>query len=322
MAGALVAFGLHRRDAPGDRSKAAVAAVFGFAGFAPDMDGAIDFLSERVDALWWLQHRGVSHTLVGAPVFALALLGALVALSRAWPRRFSLFAWRPALVPVAVLGSLTHLLFDAVTFAGVPLFWPFADGRVSLQFYHWIVGYAFFPAVIVLALHAFGRLSRRGVVAGAAVVLAILLVVGGVRAWSRPVDVGDGALVFPRGSELEWSVLRALPNGSWEARLHRLGVEGPPVFFEPSVPPEAEAAVAAARDTAAFRGFVMGSFGPNVVRAEPLGDGGWNVTFVDVAQRFEALNGPRWTPVEPFDEWGYVRFHVRGADVVVVHRGW
>lgn len=321
-AAALLAFGYWRRDEPGDRTRASWAAVFGVAGFAPDLDGLVDPLSVHVDALWWLQHRGVSHTLVGAPVFALALIGILAILARRFPARFGLFAWRPALVLAAVLGSFTHLLLDAITYSGVPLFWPFHHGRVSFQLFHWLVIWLLPFAGIALGAHAVGRFSRRGIIRAGAIVVAALVVVAGVRAWSRPRDEPEGTLVFPQSSDVRWTVLAEHPNGSWEGHTYRLGERFDYAWFEPTEPPEAADAVRQARATDAYKGFHMGAFGPEVVRAVPSPDGGWSVTFLDAAQRYEATHNVRWAPVEPFEAWGYVAFVVRGDGVEVTHRGW
>lgn len=320
-AGALAALGYWRRDAPGDARRAGLAAAFGAAGFAPDLDGAFDWSSVFFDSLYWLQHRGASHSLVGAAVLGLALVGGLALLARRFPRRFGLFAWQPAFWWVAILGAWTHLVLDGITYSGVPLLWPVVWGRWSLQLFHWLVWWLFPVGALVLVAHALGRLPRRGVVVAGALIVAALVLIAGVRAWSMPRDLEPDAQVYPRSSPLEWTVLQPLPNGSWDAQLWRLGQTSEPRVFVHDVPPAAEDAVARARDTGAYRGFLLGQFGPVVVLATPLDDG-WNVTFTDVAQRFEALNDPRWTPTEPIDAWGYVAFTVRGDDVDVTHRGW
>lgn len=322
LAGALAAYGFLRRDAPQDRRKAAVAGVFGVAGFAPDLDGLIDPLSARFDALYWLQHRGVSHTLLGAPVFALATLGALVLLARVWPRRASLFAWRPALVPAAVIGSWTHLVLDGITYSGVPLLWPFAFGRVGFPLFHWLVWWLFPVGVVVLALHAARRLSRRRVVQAGALVVIALVLVATVRATTRPWDVADDERVFPRNSMQEWVIAKPHDNGSWLVQTQRAGERFDPQWFEAREPPEAAEAIERARGTSAYRGFLMGSFGPVVTTADREA-AGWNITFTDAAQRYEAVRDPRWTPTRPFDAWGYVSFVVRDdGGIAVTHRGW
>ena len=321
-AAALLVLGFWRRDAPGDRPRAAWAAVFGIAGFAPDLDGLVDPLSRHFDSLYWLQHRGLSHTAVGAPLFALAALGILVLAARLWPRRMSLFAWRPALVPAAVLGSYTHLLLDAVTYGGVPLWWPFAFGRVMFPLYHWLVFWLLPVAALPLALHAFGRLSRPRVVQAGALVVVLLLAVGAYRWAQRPSDEPAGTLVFSTNDADAWVVVRPLPNGTWEVALARGGARLDPAWFGDDFPPEAADAIARARGTDAYRGFLMGSFGPVVTTARPQ-EGAWNVTIVDVAQRYESMLEPRWTPADTPEAWGYVSFLVwPDGRVDVTHRGW
>lgn len=321
-AAALAALGFWRRGAEGDARRASWAAAFGAAGAAPDLDGLVDPLSERWHALYWLQHRGASHALVGAPVFALLLVLALALLARRWPRLFGLFAWRPALAGAAVLGSWTHLLLDSVTYAGVPLWWPFAFGRVAVGPFHWLVFWLLPVSALALGLHAFGRLSRRRVVAAGALVVAALVVVAGVRAATFPRDEPEGAQVHARSSPLEWTVLVPHANGSWEGYVTRLGERGESAWYVPAEPPEARDAVARAKGTDAWRGFLMGSFGPVVVQATPAGEGAWRVVLLDVAQRHEATHDPDWTPVEPFEEWGYVQLLVTEERVEVEHAGW
>lgn len=320
MAAALAALGFWARDEPQDRRKAAFAAVFGLAGAAPDLDGLIDPLSEWFDSLYWLQHRGVSHTFAGAPIFGLILLLALSAGAAAWPRRMGLFAFRPRLVVAAATGAWTHLVLDAVTYSGVPLLWPFVDGRFGFMLFHWLVFWLFPVGAIVLGLHMIGRLSRRRVVQAGALVVVVLLVLAGVRAASRP-DVEDGQLVFPTKRELSWVVATPHANGTWVLETHRLGDRSDAVWFEPNEPEAATDAIARAKATDAYRGFRMGSFGPQVVVAVQEA-AGWNVTILDIAQRYEAMHAPRWAPSEPYEEWGYVRFLVRDDGIDVLHRGW
>lgn len=318
-AGALAAFGFWRRGATDDRGRAAVALVFGVAGFSPDLDGFLKWVAELDERLYFMQHRGLSHSLVGAPLFALAFVGVLALFARrvGWLRNF---AWRRAFLPAIVLGSWTHLVLDGVTLAGVPLLWPFASGRWTLGIFSWLVIWLLPVCAAVLGLHTWGRLDRRGVVVSGAVVVAILVVVGGFRVATRP-DVAPGELVFPRESASEWLVATPAPSG-WTLATESGGIRRDMQDFEDVEPPEAAEAVARARDTGNYRGFLMGRYGPEVVVAVAASDG-WDVTFTDAAQRYEALRDPRWTPTEPdLDAWGYVRFTVTSDAVAVVHRGW
>lgn len=318
-AAALAAFGFWRRGGQDDGRKASVAAVVGVSGFAPDLDGLLDGVAEAFPVLYALQHRGASHSLLFAPVLAFALVALLGLAARRWPRRFGLFTWRASLAPWVVLGAWSHLLLDSVTLAGIPLWWPFADGRVAFMLFHWLVIWLLPPLLIVLGLHAWGRVSRRGVVLVGAMAVATLLVLGGIRLAERP-DI-EGAMVFPRDSAKEWLVLEAHDNGSYHASLLRGGAFHEPMWFVPRAPLGAERAIEQARDTSGFRGFLMGSYGPRIVEAEAR-DAGWTIRFTDVAQRYEALHDPRWTPTTPFDAWGYVEFEVTDDEVRLTHRGW
>lgn len=318
-AAALAAAGLWRKGVVPARHRVAWAAVFGIAGASPDLDGLLDMLSERSDALYFLQHRGVSHTAWGAPLFALATLGVLVGLARLFPRRFGLFAWRPALLAAAVLGSLTHLALDALTFTGVPLFWPFSWTRVSLQLYHWLVWWMFPIGALALALHLWGRFDARAMTRVGALLVAILVVIGGVRLATRP-DV-DGALVFPRADERAWTVLVPV-DGGWEATTWRGDERLDRMTFLGNIEPGGDEAVARALAHPAWLGLKMESFGPIVTTATRAGDA-WNVTLVDVAARYEALTGAQWTPTTPdTTAWGEVQMLVRDDGITVVKRGW
>lgn len=321
-AAALVALGLHKRAVQEDRSRLASAAVFGIAAASPDTDGLLSWLADWNDSFYFLQHRGVSHTLVGAPLYALAVVLFLAWLARVKPRTFGLFRWRPVFVPLLVAGSWMHLILDYVTLSGVPLLWPFAWGRATLNLFHWVVWWLFPVCGAILALHAWGRLSPRGVVRAAAVVTVVLVVLAGIRVGTRPA-LADDEQAFPRPSMFEWTVVRPVGGSAWEARLVRVGgVVEDAMTFRTSVPDAARDAVERARAHPSYLGWRMETYGPLVVTASPLAGGGWNVSFVDVAARFEALHEPTWTPARPFHTWGIVSFDVRGNEVVPTLRGW
>ncbi|HWG91455.1 MAG TPA: metal-dependent hydrolase [Candidatus Thermoplasmatota archaeon] len=322
-ASALAAFGWWRRGRAEDSKKAALALVVGLAGFAPDLDGGISWLSKQFDSLYWLQHRGLSHTLIGAPLFALFLVGVGALVAKRWPHRFPLLQWRAAFVPAAILGSWTHLLLDIITYGGVPLLWPFSFERVLYPAFFWLVFWLLPLGAIALALHAWGKLSRRGMVAVGALFVVLLVSLAGWRLSTRPTGEPEGAMVLPRSELGEWTVLRPLGNGTWEAHSYREGERSLFTYFPTQVPPGAAEAVARTMDTDAYRGFLMGSFGPVATLAEPAAGGGWNVTFTDVAQRFEALHGEGWTPTMPREAWGYQAFRVHeDGRIDVLHRGW
>jgi hypothetical protein len=236
----------------------------------------------------------------------------------------SLFSWRPALLPAAVLGSFTHLVLDGVTYGGVPLWWPFAYGRVSFPLFHWLVAWLLPVSALPLLAHAAGRLSRRRVIQAGALAVAALVVLAGVRLSTRPWGEPEGARVYSTDSETAWVVATPLPNGSWEVTLVKGDARTGPLWFRDEVPSGAAQAVERARDTDAYRGFRLGSFGPVVTAATPMPGDGWNVTFTDVAQRYEALVlEPGWTPADPREGWGYVSLAVTAdGSTRALHRGW
>ncbi|MFN3687285.1 metal-dependent hydrolase [Salinarimonas sp.] len=111
-----------------------VAALAGaMAGAFPDID--VLWAGAGEDSLsYWELHRGVTHALLFAPLagIPLGLAGASV---HAWARMrrgkpvAGIF---PAWVLVCVAAILSHVLNDAVTVYGTPLFLPFSDMRVSI----------------------------------------------------------------------------------------------------------------------------------------------------------------------------------------------
>lgn len=323
---ALFVLGLHKTprtafvDIARRENALAYAVVFGLAGFAPDLDSVLSWASHHGD-LYFLQHRGVSHTLLFAPLFGFVTTGLLHALAVWRPQRFGRFRFRPGFIPVTILGAWTHLLLDLFTYAGVPLWWPFSFERVSYPFYHWIVVWLFPVLLVVLGLHLWGKLGTRHIAGVGAVVIVVLLVLAGVRDHYRP-DLTDGE-AYPRGKVVEWTVVRPV-EGGYEAILYTRGVPDPGsrAFYPDEIEPGTEPAVAQAKDTAAYRGFRMGLVGPVATLSFAADNGTVFVTFTDVAARFEATHEPRWTPTDPHEEWGYVSFRVEGDDIVVAHKGW
>ncbi|MBW3582628.1 MAG: metal-dependent hydrolase [Euryarchaeota archaeon] len=332
-AAAIVLFGLHRAKASGLsieeeavwERRAALAAVFGFAGFAPDLDGFMSGL-KHLPGLYFIQHRGLSHTLIGAPLYALAATGLLALAARRWPERLGIFRWRNGFIPAAILGSWTHLVLDGLTYSGVPLLWPFAAGRVTLHLFHWIIDWFFPIGLVVIALHLFRRFDRIAVArAGVALVLA-MVILAGARFGNMPDPEEPGALVFPRDDPKEWTVLVPV-DGGWEGRLWRDGRYAGIMTFHDDRQPGSEEAIETARSSDAYKGFLMGSFGPVIIQSHQEGDR-WTVIFIDVAQRFEAATGPEWTPTQESwsragtQDWGYLELSVSNPEVSVRAWGW
>jgi inner membrane protein len=183
-------------------------AVFAVASVLPDIDGPI--YKETLEYV--LNHRGATHSLVGAVVFSLGL-AVLAKLLRAPPRIRALFL-------TALAGVLLHLTFDVLTWWGTMIFWPFADTRVG-------VGVLFIidlvlatilvaPLLVALAQKLRGRVTTRiPFRAATALAAAYVLLAAGARsaAWDaldhRADLEGSRAIdVFPQPfSPFRWSLV-------------------------------------------------------------------------------------------------------------------
>jgi inner membrane protein len=121
LSGALLARATARKDAPPRSLPRRVAAGF-LACAAPDLDwvvalfGPMEFLA---------YHRGVTHSLLLVPLWALPLSWALALVLRE-PR-----GWR-ALYGVTALGIALHIAGDVITSYGTMVLAPFSDWRASL----------------------------------------------------------------------------------------------------------------------------------------------------------------------------------------------
>jgi inner membrane protein len=98
--------------------------VGGLAGLLPDIDhphAAVGRLLPR----WWHRltpgHRGPTHSLAWCLAVALLAHLAVAALDGGPPR--------PLLALAVLAGSLSHVLADGLTVAGVPLWWPLRRRR-------------------------------------------------------------------------------------------------------------------------------------------------------------------------------------------------
>ncbi len=89
-------------------------------GLLPDLDHPESVLGRRLPLLSvplanTFGHRGMTHSL-GA---VLVMLAVLIGITTAY--HWNTVAW---LVPPLIVGYLSHILGDAMTPSGVPLFWP------------------------------------------------------------------------------------------------------------------------------------------------------------------------------------------------------
>jgi inner membrane protein len=157
LSGALLARATAPKDAPRATLARRIAAGF-FACAAPDLDFVVGY----VGSIAYLEHhRGVTHSLILLPLWAL-IYAWLLALVLREPR-----GWR-ALYFVTALGLALHVAGDVITTYGTMILAPFSDWRAQ-------IGTTFiidlwFSGIIVagLAASAFLRRSRWPAVAASA----------------------------------------------------------------------------------------------------------------------------------------------------------
>ncbi|MDH3321319.1 MAG: metal-dependent hydrolase, partial [Betaproteobacteria bacterium] len=118
LSGALLARATAPQDAPPRSMPRRIAAGF-FAAAAPDLDFVLAFVSPLV---YLEQHRGVTHSVLLLPLWALLLSWILAKILRE-PR-----GWR-ALYGITALGLGAHILGDLITSFGTIIFAPVSDAR-------------------------------------------------------------------------------------------------------------------------------------------------------------------------------------------------
>jgi inner membrane protein len=178
LSGALVARATASAEAPPRSIPRRVAAGF-FAAAAPDLDFVIGFLGP-VEYL--LTHRGVTHSLVLLPAWALALSWLLAKLLR------EPGGWR-ALYGVTALALFTHIVGDVITSFGTMILAPFSDWRAA-------IGTTFiidlwFSGIIVAGLIASALLHKSKIPAVAACVVLAGYVGFQYVQKERAVDLGE-----------------------------------------------------------------------------------------------------------------------------------
>lgn len=280
------------------------ALAVGVGGLAPDLD-VLTAPFSLWDPLYFLGHRGASHSLVGAPLYALG--GVLLLRAPFWRRVLPIadeVRFGPRLALVAVLASYTHLALDATTMWGVPLLFPASALRFTTGwFFYSVVPMVPFSAWLVWRI-ARGTATGRTLRVGGAVLLAALLVSGGVRAATRPVE---GDIVMPASGEWAWTSLERDGDG-WRATFWSWGrIVGNETYGGVPVAEGQHAALDAALAHPASRAFALYAGGPLLVQVDPRADGGHNVTFLDLMERTQADRAP-WFPFA--EDAGILRFAV------------
>lgn len=268
----------------------------GLGGYAPDLDvltSPIVFLDERI---YFLGHRGFSHSLVGAPIHAavLMLVLALPFWARKFPRMQALaFSW--PLLLVAMAASQTHLLLDWLTFWGVPLLYPWSTERFT-------IGFAFYNVMLALPLSlwlcwriARGTLTPRILRVGGTALIAVLVLSCAFRVGLRPPE-SEWDVAHATTWEWQWTTMEREEDG-WRATDWSWLEPGEQRFYPDDRPatPEEEAALAAAKASLRYARFHLYAGGPETVHIEPREDGAYNVTFADLMGRNQA-DRARWFP--------------------------
>ena len=189
-----------------------IAAAIG--GIAPDLDALWAWLSHSHEYAYPLVHRGFSHTIWGAPLLATFLLFLLSHRTIAGRfRRFeNLWFTRGAFIPLWI-GAWSHLLLDGLTITGIPLLWPFFDGRFTTDWFFFGI-----PYILPLSLFGWimvyrGKATDRLVLCTFAAILVVMLLAGSVRAYSYPTDLVGDEDVTPGPVDWLWYVSRANDTG-------------------------------------------------------------------------------------------------------------
>ncbi len=161
LSGALLARATAPRNAPPGSLARRVAAGF-FACAAPDLDFVIGYAGP-VEYL--MHHRGVTHSLVLLPLWALLYSWLLARILRE-PR-----GWR-ALYGVTALGLGLHIAGDVITSYGTMVLAPFSDWRAAIGT-TFIIDLWFSGIILAgLAASAWLRRSRWPAIAASAVLVA------------------------------------------------------------------------------------------------------------------------------------------------------
>lgn len=287
----------------------------GIGGYAPDMDAFTAVVGLASDDVYALGHRGLSHSLLGAPLYALgvALLVSLPFWGNRWPRLAALRFDRRMLL-VALLASYTHLALDAVTMWGVPLLYPWSAQRFSVDWSFYSVLWAI-PLSAAFVWLLWRRAPDRRLRQVGALLVAVILLSGAARLAWRPDDAG-ALRTFPIGLEWQWATVHERPGG-YDVQTWSFGARGPGSFFpheQPTGTAEREA-LERARSSSLAKGFLLYAGWPVAVQVDPVPgpDVAWEVTFTDVMRRAQFVAGNRFTPT--LDDFGVLVVRVDAQGV-------
>ncbi len=298
------------RLATKDRRMAIAAAV---GGFAPDLDFFLTWLTLVHPSLFAFTHRGLSHTLWGAPLFGLALWYLLTRprIKDRWDWSRDLAFDRHHIGPV-VAGALIHLPLDAMTISGIPLLWPLTPARFHLDAFFFIIP-TLAVASLVTWIHILrGRATERTVRTGLLAVLVLLVLSAAVRTAALPPQDPDDVRV-PGPLDWQWHTARVESDGvrveSWS--FGRLVATG---FYAEPNRTQAASAIQACRALPEWNAFQWDLWGPTFTQANTTDDGGWNITIHDAIRYHQNATGAFefFTPPDR-DEAGRDAFECRVA---------
>lgn len=283
-------------------------------GYAPDADVLTAPLAALVPELYFLGHRGLSHTAIGAPLYALGVVLLLrLRLWSRWTRHAEPLRFGARLAVIALAFSYTHLALDATTMWGIPLGWPFSEERVT-------TGWLFYSVLLMVPPSAYlvwkilrqEATPRRLRVAGA-LLLGGLVLAGGVRAATYPRGA-DADVWQPSSGEWTWTTLQRTSSG-WNATFWSWGRAVGNATYAEVPPPTDDAffALETAKASLPYRKFHLYAGGPEVVQVEEATPGQWNVTFLDLMVRAQVDRAPSWLHLG--EDRGMLKLVVAGDDV-------
>lgn len=270
--GAMTALGRSRRE----RAAAAIG------GLGPDLDTATAWVASPHPAWYPFVHRGVSHTLIGAPAYAvvLFLLVGLPPLRRRWPR-LGVFAPGRDVVVALLVGAMSHVALDMLTITGVAPFWPWSPARFTANLFFFSVSLAIPIAAVVWWPLLRGRATDRWVKRGSLALVLFLVLAGGLRVATEPRGLPVAAVLTPGLNEWTWTVSERNDTGVL-VRTSNWGHLGAPRFL-PETNRSAPAVAACLRDRASTA-WRWDAWGLPVADARALGGGAWRVDVRDSAR--------------------------------------
>ncbi|HWG92444.1 MAG TPA: metal-dependent hydrolase [Candidatus Thermoplasmatota archaeon] len=288
----------------------------GLGGWAPDFDTALAWTTWVSDDLYFLGHRGLSHSLLGAPIFAFVVMG-LVSIPY-WRRlspRMEVWRFTPRLVLIAMAASYTHLWFDWLTIWGIPAFYPWAVERVSLNWFFYSVNLAFLVSGYLVYRLARGTWNDRVMWKGAAFFVAAFAISGAVRYATYPEDTGADQI---HPGNFEWRFTTYTYNETlpgWEIGQYNLGKLQRTRAYNETIPENAtrDNVVATVKASDEWWRWALYAYGPHVFQVEERGDGSYNVTVLDLLRRSQTDDAPGWFP--RIRDYGTLRVVVDGDDV-------